>query len=416
MKRKIELLKAKDNNYILKVDNKFVYSKFYPTKDAEKFIEHNKELIFNKKYIFMYGLGFGYHVKELLKRIDLDSEVFLFDLDMEIHDIANKYNLLEDIKNDNRVKIILGNNENFYKEFTNKISLVEDIIVYEPLLKALEDKYDNFKEAIKSYKIAKINLEKFEPTMKENEEINIGNNYNTIGEFLKKFKLENKPIVIASAGPSLEKDLNTMKEKREYIKIFAVGRALDILMKNGIKPDVFTILDAEEVVYNQIKGYENLDIPLCFLSTGSRWAVEAYRGPKYIFFNKECSFNKENIVIETGKTVAIPTIDLAIKAGGRKIILCGQDMAFVDNKSHAGDKKNIEQSSYYKKILGVDGTYLNTTSGMLEFKKGIERLIEKNKNVKFINSSKGAKIKGTIDMDLKKKISKIKITPLIRNY
>ncbi|RXM78516.1 hypothetical protein DP144_03175 [Clostridium tetani] len=400
-KRKIEIIKSKDNNYALKVDNKFVYSRFYPTRDAEKFIESNKELILNKKYIVMYGLGFGYHVKELLKRIPSDSRVFLFDLDVEIHDIAKKYNLLEDIKKDSRVKIILGNNKNFYNEFMDKVSLVDDIIVYEPLLKVLEDEYNDFRQAIKSYKIAKINLERFEPIMKENEEINIKNNYNTIGEFFKTFELENKPIVIASAGPSLEKDLNIMKEKREYIKIFAVGRTLDILMKNGIKPDIITILDAGEVVYNQIKGYEDLDIPLCFLSTGSRWAVQAYKGPKYMFFNKECSFNKENIVIETGKTVAIPTIDLAIKAGGKKIILCGQDMAFVGDKSHAGDDKNIEQSSSYKKVLGVDGNYLNTTSGMLEFKKGIERLIENNKNVEFINSSKGAKIKGAIHMDLR---------------
>ncbi|NOH16449.1 motility associated factor glycosyltransferase family protein [Clostridium cochlearium] len=400
-KRKIEIVRSKDNNYALKIDNKFVYSRFYPVKDAEKFIESNEELILNKKYIVMYGLGFGYHAKEILKRIPLDSKVFLFDLDMELYDIANKYNLLEDIKKDSKVKIILGNSKNFYKEFTDKISLVEDIIVYDPLLRVLENKYNDFKEAIKSYKIAKINLERFEPIMKENEEINIKNNYNTVGKFFKGFKLENKPIVIASAGPSLEKDLNTMKEKRDYIKIFAVGRALDILIKNGIKPDILTILDAGQSVYNQIKGYENLEIALCFLSTGSRWAVEAYRGPKYMFFNKECSFNKENIVVQTGKTVAIPTIDLAIKAGAKKIILCGQDMAFVNNKFHAGDNNNIEQNGSYKNVLGVEGNYLNTTSGMLEFKKGIERLIENNKNIEFINSSKGARIKGTIEKDLK---------------
>ncbi|HDK7138009.1 motility associated factor glycosyltransferase family protein [Clostridium botulinum] len=400
-KRIIEIIKAKDNSYALKVNNKFVYSKFYPLKDAEKFIENNNQLILNKKYVAMYGIGFGYHAKEILKRIPLDSQLFLFDLDMEIHDTANEYNLLEDIKKDSRVKFILNNNKNFYKEFTNKLSLVEDIIVYEPLLKVLEDKYNDFKEAIKSYRIAKISLEEFQPIMKENEEENIKNNYKTIGEFLKTFKLENKPIIIASAGPSLEKDLEILKKKREHIKIFAVGRALDILMKNAIKPDVITILDPGEIVYNQIKGYENSDIPLCFISTGSRLAVEAYKGPKYMFFNKECSYNKENIIVETGKTVAIPTIDLAIKAGGHKIILCGQDMAFIDNKFHAGDNENIKESNFYEKVLGVDGTYLNTTSGMLEFKKGIERLIEKNKNIKFINSSKGAKIKGTIEKDLK---------------
>lgn len=400
-KRKIEIIKSKDDNYSLKVENKFIYSKFYPIKDAEKFIESNSELILNKKYVVMYGLGFGYHVKELLKVLSKDSQVFIFDLDMEIHDIANKYNLLEDIKRDGRVKLILSDRKDFYKQFTNKISLVEDIIVYEPLIKVLEDKYRDFKEAIKSYKISKTNLEKFKPIMEENENVNIKNNYPIIGGFFKAFKLENKPVVIAAAGPSLERDLTTMKENRRKIKIFAVGRALDILMKNGIKPDLITILDPQEIVYNQIEGYENLDIPLCFISTGSRWAVEAYKGPKYMFFNKKCSYNKEGIVIETGKTVAIPTIDIAIKTGASKIILCGQDIAFLDNRFHAGDNEIVEENNSYKKVLGVDGTYLNTTSGMLEFKKGIERLIENNKNIKFINSSKGARIEGTIEMDLK---------------
>ncbi|EJO5346064.1 motility associated factor glycosyltransferase family protein [Clostridium botulinum] len=400
-KRKIEIIKAKDNSYSLKVNNKFVYSKFYPQRDAEKFIENNAQLILTKKSIVMYGLGLGYHAKEILKRMPLDSELFLFDLDMEIYDIANKHKLLDDIKQDGRVEIILSNNKNFFKEFTNKISLVEDIIIYEPLLKVLQHKYDDFKDAIESYKIAKVNIERFEPIMKENEEINIKNKYNTIGKFLKTFKLENRDIIIASAGPSLEKDLHIIKEKRGYIKIFAVGRALDILMKNGIKPDVITILDSSKEVYNQIKGYENLDVPLCFISTGSRWAVEAYKGPKYMFFNKECEENKENIVVETGKTVAIPTIDLAIKAGGEKIILCGQDMAFVDNKFHAGDDEKIKENNSYQKVLGVDGTYLNTTSGMLEFKKGIEKLVKKNKGIEFFNSSKGARIEGTVEIELK---------------
>ncbi|WP_225886128.1 hypothetical protein [Clostridium botulinum] len=199
-KREIEIIKAKDNSYALKINNRFVYSKFYTLKDAEKFIENNKQLILNNKYIVMYRLGFGYHVKEVLKRIPLDSELFLFDLDMEIYDIANECKLLHEIEKDSRVKIILSNNKNFYKEFTDKLSLVEDIIVYEPLLKVLEGKYNDFKEAIKSYKIAKINLEIFEPIMNENEEENIKNNYKTIGEFFKTFKLKNKSIIIASAG------------------------------------------------------------------------------------------------------------------------------------------------------------------------------------------------------------------------
>ncbi|SQC03125.1 motility associated factor glycosyltransferase family protein [Clostridium tetanomorphum] len=319
---------------------------------------------------------------------------------MEIIKISRELGLLEEIENDKRVELILGNDKKFYERFSEKIYLVEDIFIYEPLLKSLPSEYEEFKEVIKSFYIAKINIKRYAHIAKENEIINIKNNYKCIDEFLKNFHIKNEVVVVACAGPSLEKDLKVMKEKREHIKIFAVGKALDILMRNKIKPDMITVLDPNEIVYEQIKGYENLDIPICFLSTASRWVTKAYKGPKYIFFNKPCEYNKSNIIVKTGKTVSVPTIDLAIKAGAKKVILCGQDLAFVNDKLHVGDIENVEKSVFYKSVLGVDGTYLNTTSGMLEFKKNIEELITENKDIEFINSSKGAKIKGTIEKEL----------------
>jgi hypothetical protein len=50
--------------------------------------------------------------------------------------------------------------------------------------------------------------------------------------------------------------------------------------------------------------------------------------------------------------------------------------------------------------MGINGEMLKTTSGMLEFKRNIERIIQDNPKVIFINSSKGARIKGTLEADL----------------
>ncbi|SQC03124.1 hypothetical protein [Clostridium tetanomorphum] len=67
MYRNIEIHKAKDGNYNLKVDKRYIYSRYFPLEEAGKFIEANKELYLDKKVVVVYGVGLGYHVKELLK-------------------------------------------------------------------------------------------------------------------------------------------------------------------------------------------------------------------------------------------------------------------------------------------------------------------------------------------------------------
>ncbi len=169
--------------------------------------------------------------------------------------------------------------------------------------------------------------------------------------------------------------------------------------------------DYSEIVYNQIKGFENLDIPLCFLSTASRWAMANYNESKHMFYNEENHSN--DVIINTGKTVAIPTIDIAVKGGAKEIILVGQDLAFVNNKTHTDSfnesYKDINltnevkgEVSLFKKVEGVTGEILYTKSEYLNFKYYLELEIEHNPQVKFINCSSGARIKGTKEMKLDK--------------
>lgn len=51
-----------------------------------------------------------------------------------------------------------------------------------------------------------------------------------------------------------------------------------------------------------------------------------------MFYNDENDI--DDIVINTGKTVAIPTMDIAVKGGAKEVLLVGQDLAFINNKSH----------------------------------------------------------------------------------
>ncbi len=400
MNRKIEIINTRESNPTVLIENVFLHSKYYPLKEGEKFIELNEKFYKNKDVVMVYGLGLGYHIKELLKKCNDNCKIYVFDVDKEIIKIADNLCSLEDIRKDKRVKIFDNYSKKFLQDFVKVSQLVDDILIYKPSVKLLPDEYMSLKNVLEDYSISKIAVGRFSEVMSENYEHNLKLKTPTLKEFFKRVNVKGETVIIVAAGPSLDYNINTLKTLNGKVKIFSVGRALKTLIKNEVIPDMIAIIDSQEIVCNQLKGYENLDIPLCFLSTASRWAVEKYNGPKYMFYNEKNKDNKDDIIINTGKTVAVATLDIAIKGGAKEIIFVGQDLGFLNNKSHAGTINDVPEDGVYKKVLSVNGNMINTNSGYMYFKRQIEKEIEQNPNVRFVNCSKGARIKGTVEMDL----------------
>lgn len=397
MNRKIEIINTRESNATLLVEKVFLHSKYYPTKEGKKFIELNDKFYKNKDVVMIYGLGLGYHIKEILKRCNDNCKIYVFDADKEVIRIADNLGCLEEIRKDKRVKIFDNYSQRFIQDFVGIAQQVDDILIYKPSVTVLSDEYMQLKNILEDYNVAKIAVERFSDVMSKNYEYNLSLKTPGIQEFFKRMNVKGETVIIVSAGPSLDYNINNLKKLKGKFKIFSVGRSLNILMSNGINPDMITIIDPQEVVCDQLKGYEDSDIPLCFLSTASRWAVSNYNGPKYMFYNEK---NKDDIIINTGKTVAVATLDIAIKSGAKEIIFVGQDLGFVDNKSHAGTINYVQEDGVYKKVESVDGSMINTNDGYMYFKRQIEKEIEENPDVRFINCSNGARIKGTVEMNL----------------
>ncbi|MDD7794617.1 motility associated factor glycosyltransferase family protein [Clostridium sp. 'White wine YQ'] len=404
MKRNIDIINIREGIYTLSINNVLLHSKYNPIKEAEKFIESNIDKIRNIKNIVVYGIGLGYHLKAMLNIINEDCNIFAFDADMEVIKKSNELKMLDELKNDKRVHLFCGFSKEFLINLSEKMNLVEDIIIYKPSVRTLSPEYENLIIILNSYEISKIGIMRYGEKLKENYNNNLLENYHNFKEFLDTKQFNDKPIVIAAGGPSLEEVLVDLKTNRDKFYVFSLGRTIDILMKNGIKPDIMSIIDPDDIVYDQIKDYINLDIPLCFLSTACNKAVKNYMGPKYMFFNDKDDSNRDGIIVRTGKSVAVATLDIAIKSGVKKVILAGQDLAYINNKSHAGDNEEDKDNSFVegiKKVLGINGEMLSTTSVLLGFKRNIEVLIDENPKIQFINCSKGAKIKGTIEKEFK---------------
>jgi hypothetical protein len=65
-----------------------------------------------------------------------------------------------------------------------------------------------------------------------------------------------KTAVIISAGPTLDRNLETIKKYRDRFVLFAVGTALKTLYANDIKPDFLCIIET----YNSSRQVEGLDL------------------------------------------------------------------------------------------------------------------------------------------------------------
>ncbi|SHI42453.1 Uncharacterized conserved protein [Clostridium cavendishii DSM 21758] len=391
--------KTKSGYYTMLVNNRYIHSKYNPIKEAENFA---KSINLNQKTknLVIYGLGLGYHIEAIKRQVPSRVEIVVFEANNDVIEKCRIYN--KDIFNYDNIKVI-GYGYDFYDELDYYLNTVEDIIIHKPSLEFIKESNKKLYMLLSNYQISRESIKKSYDVLNDNYESNIKEAHTDIQSFFEMGR-KDRPYLIVAGGPSLDLDLDLIKEFKHEFNILTVGTAFNTLMKNGIKPLGVVIIDGKEIVANQLKGNEESDIPLLFLSTASKVAVQNYKGPKYIFFN---DFRENKINITTGKTVAVATMDIAIKCGAKELIMIGQDLAFLEGKSHISSFENIygfkdnlvnEVKKYY--VEGINGEKLETTKGYIFFKEQIETLIEKNKKIKFINCSKGAKIDGAIHCSL----------------
>lgn len=381
----------------LKYNNKYIHSRYDPITEGNKFAEQYTGLK-DSMAIVVYGLGLGYHIDGLLKILDNNTKIIVFEWNRDIVSCCQRYN--SKVIKDSRVIIISEDNIDFYNVLSRSINEYGNIIIHKPSLEVLKNNNDKLYSIINEFLINMKSIKKSSQMLKDNFEENKKANYSLMQDFIRQNSMISKEFVITASGPSLDDELELLRKNRDRFIVFSAGSSLRSLMNKGIKPDAVFIIDGKPIVRNQLTGYENEDIPLCFLNTASKEAVKSYNGPKYMFFNDN-SDNENNIV--TGKTVAVAALYSAIKCGAKRIIMLGQDLAFIGNKSHTNTFKetykfedNVKDMAKGKTVEGVDGSLLYTTEGYLYFKHQIERLINRFSNIDYINCSKGAKIEGAV--------------------
>lgn len=407
--KQYKLVETRNQDITVEIDKiqkkYFLHSKYNPRKEAEVFI--NQYICNEDTNYIVIGFGLGYHLEALLDKITTRSNVYVFEGNSAIFKIAIERRNLTDVLSDERVHLFVQDNPRVYiEEMTRTISTVDgQMILHKSSVEALPSNFEQVKFILEEFKMHQQSFLSSRALLAENFRENL-KHYDACVDILFN-QYCNVPLILVSAGPSLDKNKHILKQLRGKAIILAVGKAARTLINVDVRPDILIITDPSRKIYKQINGLE-LDIPLIALSTCGQEVLKYYKGFKYIALQKGFDLaeqyaerNKKRL-IQTGGSVATAALDIAIQMGCNPIVFIGQDLAYTDGKSHCSEASfKAVNSSLLRSISGYNVEEVYTTKALHSYLRWIERRIKNTNGVHFINATEGgARIEGTQQLSL----------------
>lgn len=394
------------------IDNKtyMLYSKYNPIRDSQAFGEEYYDE--NIENYLVYGLGLGYHINELENLIiksNKDYHIYIIECNKELVNLAmDNINLSSILKNENITFIRMENDKESYDKLKKILSIDNiKIAIHRPSLNIIPKEFINLKYLLEEFMMKQNTIEYYSNDLDDNYNYNIQNFDLNVDSLFNKYS--NKPLYLVAAGPSLDKNIHELAKVKDNGIILSVGRAVRPLLVAGIRPDYIIITDPSDFLYDmQLKGLD-IDVPIIVLSTCDKNVMLNYKGKKYIALQngylpaEGYAKDNNNVLVNTGGSVATTGLDVAIKMGCDPIIFVGQDLAFTGYKTHSKDTftKDVINSNNLRDIEDIKGDIIQTSKNLYIYLRWIQNRIAKESHIEFIDATEGgARIKGTKVMKL----------------
>jgi hypothetical protein len=353
----------------------------------------------NILHYVIYGLGLGYHVKELV-RLDDSITVEIYEADINVIKLAAVYTDMESYIQSPNVKLIYDPD---YTKLMIQLNLMQKgskFLIHYPSLRNIRNVA--VREQLENYFLQYSSIENQRKLLNANFRENIHHYDGLIDELKNKF--QEKDLFIVAAGPSLDKNFLQLKNiDRKKGIILATGTVVRKLLNAGIIPDYVIVTDANERVYGQIAGLENSSFPLLYLSTANKSFAQNYKGKKFLIlqhdYDKSEAFAKENntMLFQTGGSVSTTALDIGISFGCKRIIFLGLDLAYTDNYVHASNtsQRILNSTEDLRQVVDINGKLIYTSKSLDIYRQWIENRIRNVKKIEFVDATEGgARIAG----------------------
>lgn len=227
------------------------------------------------------------------------------------------------------------------------------------------------------------------------------------------------PAIIVAAGPSLDKNINELKNAKNKAFIIAVDTALKPVLNAGIKPDITITVDGHKNMI--IFDHEDIaNVPLVYAKEAKCEVLERHKGKKFSFNSGEDyithflkKYERSIEPLETAGSVANNAFSLAMVLGFKNIILIGLDLAYTENKKHSTVVFNDATVNKYKgpdklavEVEDIYGQKVYSDKRLKMYLDWFEKQLIRYEGLDVIDATEGgAKIRGTRIMSLKDAIA-----------
>ena len=423
----VQVGEARDGSKIFMVARdgieKRLNSPYHPKREAERWASqfHGNNVMVNA---MLFGFGNGMFAEALLNLLKDDAKLFIYEPSLEIFRKALESMDLKKIISDERVLFFLEDInpkefEGILRENTHWTNLETQICCHHTGYEELfPEGYRDFLTTVKkTSEMVQINkdtqayfAEKMVPNMLENMKYIKESRF--ISDYVGKLPRD-IPAIVVAAGPSLDKNIDQLKEAKGKSFILAVDTAMRQLLKHGIIPDAMVTLDAAKP-FSYMQDPAIKDIPLFCILESNHEILEFHEGIKIWFQGSSFldklfeKYDKKFVPYSPGGSVATAAFMICASLEFDRIVFVGQDLAYQGSVTHAGGEIShvLNEDKGIKMIDGIDGNPIRSRHDWIIYRDWFEESIEELRDkTEVIDATEGgALIHGTKLMSLQEVI------------
>jgi tetratricopeptide (TPR) repeat protein len=203
-----------------------------------------------------------------------------------------------------------------------------------------------------------------------------------------------RPVVVVSAGPSLDKNVHLLSRVKGRMPILCNDVVLPKLLAKGIVPDLVCALERGYLIYEQWFSKicdQTKDMLLVAPAVVTPEVFGTFRGPKFLVAKTGLPLDERLADLfamdkmHTGASVAHMCFNIAQLLGASPIVLLGQDLAYgEEGKTHSTDVTGTttqDVAAMYRnnvnitEVPGALGGRVKTNPWWLMFLRQLEALI-----------------------------------------
>ncbi|MDU4695595.1 MAG: 6-hydroxymethylpterin diphosphokinase MptE-like protein [Paenibacillus sp.] len=404
----------------------YLHSKYDPQIEAEKWLANMSNNGILTDQVLLFGIGMGYFLEALLGSQEI-KRIAVLEPDIQAFNALLRHRSLQTLLSDNKIKMIaVGAHELILAELAETITKTmtgELSIVAPPVYQRLNpDKLKWLREKVQESVINDISnlqtYEKFQKTWLENilRNIPFTVKYPSVLSF--KDVLKGGNVVVVGSGPSLEIDVQYLRELKNKCFIIAAGSSIQALQHFEIDPDLVVTMDGGRPNLFVFQKVDSTKTPLVFIPQTYFEVLDHYHNDlafatfeedpvsEYLYRDREVPRFRATASV-TGTA-----LQLADYMGAKQIIMLGQDLSYPEDKFYSSGVRHLSETTKSNVLKGATDWVDNVLGGknrstpvMTLTRKNIEMNIKalELKGIKVINSSRGgAVIEGTdwIPMDV----------------